>query len=164
MHYVQVRILLPELTKSPPATPVGFPNFQNNLKAMSGNPLPQTPRIPSFTFLLERIHAKFNYELSRAEILAQAKFYAEYADGEISTALNVMWKGSDADEVQDKDEVWWFTRVTRKAIKPLDFGLGYHKVPVYFYGWTTYEKGGIDDPEAEEVSDCKPSDFPEYYL
>lgn len=119
---------------------------------MSGNPLPQTPRVDSFTFLVERVYAKFNYELSRLEILAQAKIYAEYADGLISTGLRVMLEGSDREEVMDGDDVWHFTRVTRKALRPIDFGVGYHKIPVPFYGWFVFAKGGKDDPEADELT------------
>lgn len=124
---------------------------------MSGNPFSQEPILSQEEFrLVEKVQSKTI--LSHADILAQAKIYAEYADGKISTALKVMLKGSDWDEVMDGDDVWAFSYDKGAT------GVKRFKGDTYAYHWVVFEKGSDDDPEADEMSDSKPSDFPEYYL
>lgn len=110
---------------------------------MSGNPFNQEAILTQAEFLLvEKVQSQTL--LSQSDILAQAKIYAEYADGEISTALKVMLKGSDRDEVMDGDDVWAF-QYDKGAV-----GVKRFKGDTYAYHWVVFAKGGEDDPEADE--------------
>lgn len=125
---------------------------------MSNNPFTQEPILSQEEFrLLEEVEYWLGFNLTRPEILAQAKFYADAMGVEISQAYKVMLKGSDKDEVMLGDEYWKWAKAERE--KPKVYGGHHIMVPHYFYGWCIEVKSIEEDP-----CDDKPSDFPEYHF